>query len=163
MGVTFFVSIIYQEGCIYHGDYAGRFGERGFAPNAVVPLREGEKTLAQAVGRINREGKYAKVFSEDGITNHEDTDPYSGYDYHWSTWGAVCGLEILSESGVQVGVIRFPKLSVAYQHLFTSLAWCGGVATDWKLTLNDPADKEAQFTLYEVKNGINLPDKKKGK
>lgn len=83
-----------------------RFGERGFAPNAVVPLREGEKTLAQAVGRINREGKYAKVFSEDGITNHEDTDPYSGYDYHWSTWGAVCGLEILSESGVQVAVLR---------------------------------------------------------
>lgn len=140
-----------------------RFSERGFAPNAVVPLREGEKTLAQAVGRINREGKYAKVFSEDDITEHEEVDLYSGYDYVWSSWGAVCGLEILSESGVQVGVIRFPKLSVAYQHLFTSLAWCGGVATDWKLTLNDPADKEAQFTLYEVKNGISLPEKKEGK
>ena len=124
-----------------------RFGDRGFTPKVVVPLREGEKTLAQAVGRINR----------------EDTDPYSGYDYHWSTWGATCGLEILSESGAQVGVIRFPNLSVAYQHLFTSLAWCGGVATDWKLTLNDPADKEAMFTLYEVKNGISLPEKKKGK
>lgn len=140
-----------------------RFGEHGFTPKVVVPLGEGEKTLAQAVGRINREGKYAKVFSEDGITNHEDTDPYSGYDYHWSTWGAVCGLEILPESGARVGVIRSPKLSVAYQHLFTSLAWCGGVATDWKLTLNDPADKEATFTLYEVSNGISLPEKKEGK
>lgn len=140
-----------------------RFGDCGFTPNVVVPLREGEKTLAQAVGRINREGKYAKVFSEDGITNHEDTDPYSGYEHVWSSWGAVCGLEILSESGARVGVIRFPKLSVAYQHLFTSLAWCGGYATGWKLTLNDPADKEAMFTLYEVKNGISLPEKKKGK
>jgi hypothetical protein len=139
------------------------FGDQGFSPKVVVPLYESEKTLAQAVGRINREGKYAKVFSEDGITNHEDTDLYSGYDYQWSTWGATCGLEILSESGARVGVIRFLDLSVANQHLFTALAWRGGCATGWKLTLNDPADKEATFTLYEVNNGISLPEKKKGK
>lgn len=89
-----------------------RFGEHGFTPNVVVPLRESEKTLAQAVGRINREGKYAKVFSEDGITNHEDTDPYSGYEHVWSSWGAVCGLEILSETGAQVAVLREQMASI---------------------------------------------------
>lgn len=60
-------------------------------------------------------------------------------------------------------MIRFLDLSVANQHLFTALAWRGGCATGWKLTLNDPADKEATFTLYEVNNGISLPEKKEGK
>lgn len=63
-----------------------------------------------------------------------------------------------AEAGKQVGVIRFQNLSVASQHLFTSLAWHGGYATDWKLTLGDPADMEADFTLYEVKKGIDLPE-----
>lgn len=134
------------------------FGEGGFSPAVVVPLCEGERTLAQAVGRINREGKYARVFSEDGIVEHVDDSQINAPAYIWSTWEAVCGLEILSEAGKQVSVIRFQNLSVASQHLFTSLAWHGGYATDWKLTLGDPADMEADFTLYEVKKGIDLPE-----
>lgn len=133
------------------------FGDQGFSPAVEVPLCEGERTLAQAVGRINREGKYARVFSEDGIVEYRDDSQINAPTYVWPAWEAVCGLEILSESGAQVGVIRFQNLSVANQHLFTSLAWHGGCAIGWKLTLSDPADKEADFTLYEVKNGIDLP------
>ena len=138
-----------------------RFGERGFAPVVEVPLHNGERTLAQAVGRIHREGKYARVFSEDGIVEHVDNSQINAPAYVWHTWGSVCGLEILSETGEQVGVIRFLNLDVGNQHLFTSLAWRGGYATEWKLTLNDPADKEASFTLFEVKNGIEAPEKGK--
>jgi hypothetical protein len=136
-----------------------RFGNDGLDLKVEVPLHKGEKTLAQAVGRINREGRYAKVYSDDWIKKTEHIDPYSAYEYTREEWTAECGLTIYSETGEKVGRIKFLNPGDGNRHLFEGASWRDGYATDWKLTLSDPADKEAQFTIYEIKNGVRIPKK----